>query len=49
MLMEALRRESSGREAFPPLCLPLCTYHEKPLIGIDDAKPDGHVGVLTVL
>lgn len=34
---------------FPALRLLLCTYHEKPLVGIDDAKPDGHVGVLTVL
>lgn len=33
----------------PNLCLLLRTYHEKPLVGIDDAKPDGHVGVLTVL
>lgn len=42
-------RESSDREAFPPLFLLLCTYHEKPLVGIDDAEPDGHVGIFTVL
>ena len=49
MVMEAPRRGSSASDVSPPLCLQLQTYHEKPLIGVDDAKPDGHVGVLTVL
>lgn len=43
------RQACADRGVFPPPCLPLCTYHEKPLVGIDDAEPDGHVGVLTVL
>lgn len=49
MFTEAPGRESSDREASPHLCLLFHTYHEKPLVGIDDAEPDGHVGVLTVL
>lgn len=49
MLMEVPRIQSVTGKHFPALHLLLCTYHEKPLVGIDDAKPDGHVGVLTVL
>lgn len=47
--MAAPRTESVTGKRFPALGLLLCTYHEKPLVGIDDAEPDGHVGVLTVL
>lgn len=48
MLAEALGESLAGK-GFPVSRLLRGTYHEKPLVGVDDAEPDGHVGVLTVL
>lgn len=45
---EGPEEKQAWRSSAPKLCLPLGTYHEEPLVGVDDAEPDGHVGVFAV-
>lgn len=45
---EGPKERQAWPRSIPQLCLPLGTYHEEPLVGVDNAKPDGHVGVFAV-